>query len=167
MRPWSIRREVSVGAPADAVRAYPGTAEQLSRWWCPSPSVRLAFEPSTGGRFEEHYDDGRLAYHVEGTVTVYEPPRRLAIRRLTPGSPAPSDVIEFTLVEQGSRTRVVLEHCFEGLPVDRRKDMEEYFADAWSQALRALRRLAVQAPGSPADREPRSGRVRCTRRRRR
>lgn len=160
MRPWSIRREVWVGAPVDAVWAYLGTAEQLSRWWCPPPSVRLAFEPRAGGRFEEHYDDGRFAYHVEGTVTVYEPPRRLAIRRLTPGSPAPSDVIELTLIEEGSRTRVVLEHCFEDLPVDRRKDMEDYFADAWSEALRALRRLAVEAPGGPADREPPSGRDR-------
>lgn len=142
---WAIRRQVSIAAPAEAVWAYVGVPELLSRWWCPPPAVRLTFEPYPGGRFEERYDDGKLAYRVEGTVLAYEPPRRWAVRRLTPGSPAPADVIEITLREDGGRTRVVLRHAFGGLPPGRRRDMAEYFAQPWAEALRALRRLATAA----------------------
>ena len=161
---WAIRRQVSIAAPAEAVWAYVGVPELLSRWWCPPPAVRLTFEPYPGGRFEERYDDGQLAYRVEGTMLAYEPPRRWAVRRLTPGSPAPADVIEITLREEGRRTRVVLRHAFEGLPPDRRRDMAESFARPWSDALRALRGLATvagrRAPATPGPgwhRSPRSG----------
>ncbi|MBE3590574.1 MAG: SRPBCC domain-containing protein [Firmicutes bacterium] len=143
MRAWGIRRRVSIAAPAEAVWAYVGVPELLSRWWCPPPTVRLAFEPRPGGRFEERYDDGRLAYRVEGTVLAYEPPRRLAVRRFTPGSPAPADVVEITLHEEGGRTRVVVRHAFEGLPPDRRRDMVDCFARPWSLSLRALWRLVM------------------------
>lgn len=101
---WGIRRQVSIAAPAAAVWEHVGVPEHLSRWWCPPPAVRLAFEPYPGDRFEERYDDGRLAYRVEGTVLAYEPPRRWAVRRPTPGSAAPADVIEITLRED-RRTR--------------------------------------------------------------
>lgn len=147
MRDWSIRRQVTIAAPAEAVWAFVGAPERLSQWWCPPPAVCLAFEPRPGGRFEERYDDGRLAYRVDGTVLAYEPPRRWAVRRLTPGSPAPADVIEITLREEGGRTRVVLRHAFERLPPGRRRDMADYFARPWSEALRALRRLATAAGG--------------------
>lgn len=135
---WSIRREVCVQAPADVVWAYVGTPERLGEWWCPPPTVRFAFEPRKGSHFEEHYDDGRFAYDLEGTIVAYQPPRRLVVRRLTPGSPSPADLIEITLTEEGACTKVVLEHSFENLPESRRKDMEEYFAEPWSESLRTL-----------------------------
>jgi len=92
-------------------------------------------------------------------MLAYEPPRRWAVRRLTPGSPAPADVIEITLREEDRRTRVVLRHAFEGLPPDRRRDMAESFARPWSEALRALRRLATAA-GQRAPATPGPGRQR-------
>jgi len=149
---WSIRRQVSIAAPAEAVWPLVGLPEGLSRWWCPPPTVHLAFDPRPGGRFEERYDDGSLAYRVEGTIVAYEPPRRLAVRRLTPNSAAPADVVEITLREEGSRTRVILRHTFEGPPRERRRDMVDYFARPWSDALRALRRLVT---GGTAPRYPR------------
>lgn len=143
MRRWSIRREVSIKAPADVVWAYVGTPEGLREWWCPPPTVRFAFEPRQGSRFVEQYADGRFAYELEGTIVEYQPPRRFAVRRLTPGSPSPADLITITLTEEDGLTKVVVEHSFEHLPVSRRKETQEYFAEPWSNALRSLCELVT------------------------
>lgn len=145
---WAIRREIAIEAPVDAVWAWVGTPERISRWWCPPPTVRLVFEPRAGGRFEEHYDDGSHSYRVKGTVVAFVPGRRLAIRRLTPGSPSPADRIEIALLEEGGRTKVVLEHSFENLPERRRKDMEGFYGEPWSDSLRRLRDLATAGHGA-------------------
>lgn len=143
MSEWSIRRELSIEAAPDVVWACVGTPACLSRWWCPPPTVELMFEQREGGHYEEHYKDAEYAYDLEGTVVAYVPQRRLAIRRVTEGSPSPADLIDITLSDEGDRARVVIDHSFEHLPENRRKDMKEVFADRWSSALQRLRDMAT------------------------
>jgi uncharacterized protein YndB with AHSA1/START domain len=97
MGEWSIRREIVIDAPIDVVWEFVATPEQTSRWWCAGLPVELVFEQREGSRFEEHYDDGELAYDIEGTVWVFKPAERLAIRRVTEGSAAPADLVDITL----------------------------------------------------------------------
>lgn len=149
MSAWSIRRELLVHAPLDVVWGYVGTPSRLSGWWCPPPTVELIFEQRQGGRFEEHYRDAERAYDVKGTVVAYAPRQRLAVRRVTSGSPSPVDLIDITLRREGGHTRVILDHSFEHLPENRRKDMYDLFADRWSDALRRLRDMATKVREAP------------------
>jgi uncharacterized protein YndB with AHSA1/START domain len=139
MGEWSIRREIVIDAPIDVVWEFVATPEQISRWWCAGLPVELVFEQREGSHFEEHYDDGELAYDIEGTVWAFKPAERLAIRRMTEGSAAPADLVDITLSKKDEGTRVVLDHSFENLPEDRRQDMEEFFAGGWTAALQTLR----------------------------
>lgn len=143
MGEWSIRRELLIEATLDAVWTCMVTPARFSRWWCPPPTVEVMFEQREGGHYEEHYRNAVYAYDVEGTVVAYVPQQRLAIRRVTKGSRSPADLIDITLRDEGGRTRVVIDHSFEHLPEDRRKDMYEFFADGWSSALQRLRDMAT------------------------
>jgi uncharacterized protein YndB with AHSA1/START domain len=142
MSDWSIRTERSLAAPAEVVWRCVGTPELISRWWCPPPTVRIDLDPVTRV-FRERYDDGELRYAVVGSVVVYEPPSRLTVRRETPASAAPADRIAITLIPTVEGTQVLLEHSFEELPVDRRDEMVDFYADGWQQALSGLASIAA------------------------
>jgi uncharacterized protein YndB with AHSA1/START domain/ribosomal protein S18 acetylase RimI-like enzyme len=145
---WSIRREVSVDAPATVVWRCVGDPERVSRWWCPPPTVRIDFDAAEGARYRERYDDGEYRYELAGRILAYDPPRWLAVRRETPDSAAPADRIDITLTDDGERTRVVLEHAFEDLAPDRRDEMRDVFAAGWEWSLDQLATLATE-PGVP------------------
>lgn len=143
MGEWSIRRELLIETPLDAVWTCVVTPALLSRWWCPPPSVEVMFEQREGSHYVEHYHDTVHAYDVDGTVVAYRPLQQLTIRRVTKGFPSPADLIDITLRDEDGHTRVVINHSFEHLSENRRKDMDEYFAGRWSSALQRLRRIAA------------------------
>jgi uncharacterized protein YndB with AHSA1/START domain len=91
------------GPPAGAFRVY---AERQIEWQPPGHLTvkdpeSVTMEPRVGGRFYERGADGTEV--VRGTVTEWDPPRRLAVTwRIGPGwQPAPDDehasviVVEF------------------------------------------------------------------------
>jgi uncharacterized protein YndB with AHSA1/START domain len=109
MTGWSIRVGRTVGAPAAAVWPHLATPARYSVWACP------------------------------GTVAAFEPDRRMAFRRLTPGSVfGPADLIDITLTADGGETTVMIDHSFDGLPDEHRRHAHEFYALGWTEALRVL-----------------------------
>lgn len=97
----------------DAFRLFTG---ETARWWpLASHSVGgedarwCGIEPRVGGRVFERTGSGDE--HVWGTVTLWEPPHRVAFT-WHPGQPAePHTEVELTFAAVADkRTRVVLEH---------------------------------------------------------
>ncbi len=106
-----IRRSVSVRwAPAASFSRF---TEDFGTWWpayaCSigGPRVtRVVFECRVGGRiFEEHRDGSRFRW---GTVTVLEPPRRVAFTYHSSREPADAQLVEATFTSDRDGTRVDL-----------------------------------------------------------
>lgn len=76
---------------------------------------------------------------MTGTVAAFEPDRRVAFHRLTPGSVfGPADLIDITLTADGGETAVAIDHSFDELPDDERRRAHEFYAPGWAEALRVL-----------------------------
>jgi uncharacterized protein YndB with AHSA1/START domain len=146
---WRIRRELTIAAPPEAVWPWVARPELVSRWWCPPPAVTIRFEPRVNSRFEEHYRDGERTYDLVGTVAAYDPARRLAIRRDTGGRLGPADLIDITLNGDAAQTTVAIEHSFVDLPIERRGEAHDLYADGWSSSLALIGEL-VRAGDPPA-----------------
>jgi uncharacterized protein YndB with AHSA1/START domain len=110
-----IRRTVTVAAPPEkAFRRF--TAEMASWWPLVSHSVgqrdaeTVTMEGRPGGRIVERIRGGREC--VWGTITAWEPPRRVAFTWHPGDDPARAQDVEvrFTPQGEGSATRVDLEH---------------------------------------------------------
>jgi uncharacterized protein YndB with AHSA1/START domain len=68
----------------------------------------VVLEARAGGRLYERMSDGKEGYW--GTITSWEPPRRVVISwKVDPDAAAPTE-IEVTFSPDGERTRVELEH---------------------------------------------------------
>lgn len=138
---WCIQQAVIVDAAPEAVWQWIGTPARLSRWWCPLPTVRIRFEPTEDGHYQESYDDGDDRYDLTGTVIDYTPKERLTIERETSGRFGPTDRVSLSLSSTANGTRVVLVHTFKDLPATRQNDAETFFAEPWSESLLQLQRL--------------------------
>ncbi len=110
-----IRKSVTVSAPPEkAFRRF--TAEMASWWPLASHSVgqrdteTVTMEGRPGGRIVERIRGGREC--VWGTITAWEPPRRVAFTWHPGDDPARAQDVEvrFTPQGEGSATRVDLEH---------------------------------------------------------
>lgn len=132
-----LRREVIVAAdPATAHRLW---VEQIGAWWPVAShgvfgaAATVAFE---GGEIVETSASGERA--VWGTVTVSEPPGRLAFTWHPGRSPDAATLVELAFEDVGDgRTRVTLTHTgWEAYddPAAARQD----YADGWPLVLGAL-----------------------------
>jgi uncharacterized protein YndB with AHSA1/START domain len=111
-----ITRTITVTkAPEDAFRVF--TAE-MGSWWPldvhgraedGQKTERLVFEEAPGGRIYEVFSDGTEG--LWGTITAWEPPRRLVIDWKPNDEDRPPTEVEVTFeaLETGG-TRVTLEH---------------------------------------------------------
>lgn len=75
MMPATIYKEITIHAPAAKVWPFVGTEAGLRQWW--QTDVRL--DPKPGGRCAERGVFNGAPYQLEGTVAVYDPPRRLVL----------------------------------------------------------------------------------------
>ena len=133
-----IRRVVTVKAsPEQAFRRF--TAELGSWWPLASHSVGQAdalsveIEGRVGGRIVEHIRGGRES--VWGTVTLWEPPHRVAFTWHPGDDPARALDVEVRYAAGGDGTRVELEHRgFERLGKDARMARRGYPL-GWSYVL--------------------------------
>jgi len=108
-----LRKVVTVKAPPD--RAFRRFTEEIGRWWpLASHSVgeadaeTVTMDGRVGGRIVERIRGGREA--VWGTVTAWDPPRRVAFTWHPGDDPARAQDIEVSFTPDGDRTRVALEH---------------------------------------------------------
>jgi uncharacterized protein YndB with AHSA1/START domain len=149
-----IHHDVEV--PVDATAAFNLFTDRIGDWWPPehqlgdAPKVTAIMEPGIGGRvFEVGADGSRCQW---GTVTVWEPPRRLVVAWQITGrwTPEPdltrSSEYEVTFTPNGERsTLVAVEHRH----LERHGETGPDIARAvdgpqgWPHVLAGLRELAA------------------------
>ena len=109
--PLVIEFEVACDAP----HAFATWTTRLSTWWPRDHTVsgdaaaEVEIEPRPGGRILERSPDG--AVHTWGTVTDWEPPRRLAYLWHLGQDPTRPTTVDVRFEDlEGERCRVVIEH---------------------------------------------------------
>jgi uncharacterized protein YndB with AHSA1/START domain len=108
-----IRKTVRVSVPPE--RAFRRFTAELASWWpLRSHSVgqdhaeTVTMEPRVGGRIVERIRGGREA--VWGTITTWDPPRRVAFSWHPGREPGTAQDVEVRFAADGAGTRVELEH---------------------------------------------------------
>ena len=107
-------KTVEVGCSVE--RAFEVFTEGIDSWWPADEGHSLGadkvetvvFEPRHGGRLLERWKTGEE--HVWGSVSVWEPPRRLAFSWLPNPESGGETEIEVTFEASGDATKVTLEH---------------------------------------------------------
>ena len=149
-----VEREVLIEAPIHVVWAVISEPEHIVRWF--SDEAQLDLRPggagiltwtvmatSQGGSYQLRFD-------------VVEPPHRLTYRWIHPlgedPRPGNSTLVEFTLSEEGTNTRLrVVEAGIQLMPWPEAE--KEEFADSHGKGwARHLERLGTYAPGAAAKR---------------
>jgi hypothetical protein len=146
-----VRQSLEVAAPAAA--AFRIWTEDIARWWpLATHSVGqadargCAIEGRVGGRIYESTQAG--AEHVWGTITLWDPPRRLAHSWHPGRTAADATTVEVTFTPLADRrTRLDLEH--RGWPAEAAARRAEYDR-GWAALLRNdyapyLRRALLEA----------------------
>ncbi|HEY7450461.1 MAG TPA: SRPBCC family protein [Vicinamibacterales bacterium] len=125
-----IVKVVTVRAtPEQAFRRF---TQEIGVWWpLKSHSVgedqaeTVVMEGRVGGRIVERIRDGREV--VWGTITAWEPPRRVAFTWHPGQAPATAQDVDVRFAPAGERTRVELEHRgFERLGAQARRARRGY-----------------------------------------
>jgi len=108
-----IVKTVRVEAAPD--RAFRRFTEEIASWWPlrshsvgRADAVTVTMEPRIGGRIVEQIRGGREA--VWGTVTAWDPPRRVGFTWHPGRTPETAQDVEVRFSPEGSGTRVELEH---------------------------------------------------------
>ncbi len=135
-----IQRSISVSW--DQATAFHRFTDGFPTWWprfshsIGGPRVaRVVFECREGGRiYEEHRDGTRLLW---GSVTVIEPPRRVAFRWHAAYEPADAQEVEVTFTREATGTRVdLVSRNWEAMG-EKARGSYSGFKLAWSGALAA------------------------------
>jgi uncharacterized protein YndB with AHSA1/START domain len=149
-----IEREVLVEAPIDVVWEVISQPEQIVHWF--SDEADLDLRPGGEGilTFEMKATNQPGTFHLR--FEAVEPPRRLTYRWMYPRGEEPrlgnSMLVEFTLAEEGDKTRLtVVESGLDLMPWPR--DEKQGYADShgkgWAQHLERLSSYAPAAPIRP------------------
>lgn len=135
-----VRRTVTVKQPVD--RAFALFTARIDQWWPRAASGQevaagggsVVLEPRPGGRVYRRDADGSIEYW--GTVSVWDPPRRLVLGwQPALHGPAVTEV-EILFTPEGGGTRVDLEHRgWEELGGQAAAARAEY-ESAWADVLR-------------------------------
>jgi uncharacterized protein YndB with AHSA1/START domain len=105
-----IEQDVLIEAPIDVVWEVISRSEQIVHWF--SDEAQLDLRPGGEGvlTFEMKAANQPAAYHLR--FEAVEPPRRLAYRWVYPRGEEPrpgnSMLVEFTLAEEGGKTRLTV-----------------------------------------------------------
>jgi uncharacterized protein YndB with AHSA1/START domain len=120
---------VSVHVDVDVDDAFAVFTEEIDLWWRTGPAYRIAgkrpgrlcLEPHLGGRLFETFD-GKQRTHtlVVGSVTEWDPPRRLAlVWRGVNFKPHEQTLVEVGFAAHGDGTLVTVRHSgWSSLPDD-------------------------------------------------
>lgn len=108
-----IRKELVLSV--DPARAFAAWTAEMGRWWPlvshsvgAEEAVGVSLDGRSGGQIVEATRDG--ARHVWGTISVWDPPRRL-VTTWHPGQPADDPTeLEIRIEPHASGSRLVLEH---------------------------------------------------------
>jgi uncharacterized protein YndB with AHSA1/START domain len=149
-----IERDVLIEAPIDVVWEVISRPEQIVHWF--SDEAQLDLRPGGEGvlTFEVKAGNQPAAYHLR--FEAVEPPWRLASRWVYPGGEEPrpgnSMLVEFTLAEEGGKTRLtVVESGLDLMPWpdDEKQGYADSHGKGWAQHLERLSAYAPTAPSQP------------------
>ncbi len=149
-----IERDVLIEAPIDVVWEVISRPEHIVHWF--SDEAQLDFRPGGEGvlTFEMNTANQPAAYHLR--FEAVEPPRRLAYRwvylRGEEPRPGNSMLVEFTLAEEGGKTRLtVVESGLDLMPWpdDEKQGYADSHGKGWAQHLERLSAYAPAAPSRP------------------
>jgi uncharacterized protein YndB with AHSA1/START domain len=149
-----IERDVLIDAPIDVVWEVISRPEQIVHWF----SDEAQFDLRPGG-------EGVLTFKLKATnrpatfqfrFEAVEPPRRLTYRWFHPSGEEPrpgnSVLVEFTLAEEGGKTRLtVVESGLDLMPWpdDEKQGYADSHGKGWAQCLDRLSAYAAAAAGRP------------------
>ncbi|MFE7408458.1 SRPBCC domain-containing protein [Isoptericola sp. NPDC057559] len=154
-----LRRSVTVTpGPEDAFRLF---TAGLGEWWPLAThsvgregSRGVVLEPGVGGRLVETLPDGGAA--VWGTVTAWDPPRRVAFT-WHPGTPeAEATQVEVTFRPDGSGTVVELAHSGWARRADGDRARVSY-GSGWRLVLGAFAERAGTLPSEGEEKQGQAG----------
>ncbi|HVE93073.1 MAG TPA: SRPBCC domain-containing protein [Actinomycetota bacterium] len=149
-----IVKTVRVTKPADV--AFKVFTEGMGQWWPMSyspagPGADVVFEPSVGGRLMHRTKSGQD--FVIGTVTDWEPPRRVAFTWTMPQWDGNTDVV-VTFEESDGGTEVRLVHSGWERIGKWGPDFRSDFSAGWDEILHAYASAPTSVP--PKTREPKA-----------
>ena len=134
----ALRKTVEVAAPPE--RAFRLFTEGMAEWWpLATHSVgeeraeTVILEPGVGGRILERTLDGEE--HLWGTVTVWEPPGRVAFTWHPGRGPDSEQDVEVRFEPSGSGARVELVHTGWERLGDRAAAVYENYDGGWDFVL--------------------------------
>ena len=108
---YSIHKEIMIDAPAERVWDAITDKTKLTRWYMSTEN----FEPTVGTKFEfQDKPQGKWDGKILGEVTTVDAPRLLEYT-FWGNQMKYTTKVRWTLVQQGNRTKVVVDHTgFEG-----------------------------------------------------
>jgi uncharacterized protein YndB with AHSA1/START domain len=145
-----IERDVLIEAPIDVVWEVISRPEHIVHWF--SDEAQFDLRPGGDGvlTFEMKSASQPVAYQLR--FEAVEPPRRLAYRWVYPSGEEPrpgnSILVEFTLAEEGVKTRLtVVESGIDLMawPDDEKQGYADSHRNGWAQHLE---RLGAYAPAA-------------------
>jgi uncharacterized protein YndB with AHSA1/START domain len=141
----AIRRSVTVDAPVE--HAFTVFTERMGDWW---PIKRYSvhedeadeagMEPRLGGAVFERWRGGTENW---GEILSWEPPHRLAFSWHPGGDPAAATEVEIVFTEEGTRTRVELEHRRWERLGERAPEVRAGYAEGWQAVLAGYAAVAA------------------------
>ena len=145
-----IRHEVLVACPID--HAFAVFTGRIDGWWPRShrriPGSRLVLEVGPDGRLMEIGAGGEE--HVLGRVLAWEPPTGLCFSWRLGAPPEAPTLVSIRFIEEGSRTRVQVEHREGPVPLPDWGRTSQVFDRSWRHVLDAFQPAAsVPAPSKP------------------
>lgn len=132
--------ERTIHVPWDPETAFRRFTERIDEWWplethacAPEEAETCAVEPGLGGRLYETTGDG--AEHVWGTITDWDPPRRLAFTWHPGRSASTRQDVELTFTEAEEGTRIDLVHTGWERLGDEAEETREQYGPGWDHVL--------------------------------
>ena len=143
--------ELDVVVPCDARRAFDYFTRDIARWWplaryscAEANAATVAFEPREGGRLVETARDG--TEHPWGTVTTWEPGRRVEFTWHPGRDVATAQRVEVVFRAAGDGTRVTLTHGGWEALGERAATAREAYRNGWPTVLGRMYRDYCAAP---------------------
>jgi len=130
----------TVDVACEPERAFEVWSARMSRWWpllkysvCEARARTCGIEPGVGGSVWEERDDGER--FTWGTVTVWEPPGRLAFTWHPGRAPETAQEVELRFRPIAGGTRVELEHRGWQTLGERAVKAREGYDTGWDEVL--------------------------------
>jgi uncharacterized protein YndB with AHSA1/START domain len=141
----TVRKTIRVELPPE--RAFALFTAEIGRWWPTAThsihqadTAAVVFEGREGGRVYEVSTSGRQADWAD--VVAWDPPSRFVLAwRVNPDRPLTEVEVRFT--EEGSATRVELEH--RGWPEETARDGYDGYGKGWDVVLAGYEQAAASA----------------------